>query len=165
MQYVLSFVWANEASDFGLCLLSSISGAETAKKYGVPKMGHFIKYWTRLCRGIFFLPCPNRNKKVKVLVIQQKRIGDVLVGTSICESASQKLKSMYMIYHFTRDVVKHNPNIDKVISFADRYRNPVNLLRFAAEVRRERYDILIDAYEKLESWVIARLSGAPIRIS
>ena len=84
------FVWANEASDFGLCLLSSISGAETAKRYGVPKMGHFIKYWTRLCRGIFFLPCPNRNKKVKVLVIQQKRIGDVLVGTSICNNLRKR---------------------------------------------------------------------------
>ena len=105
---------------------------------------------------------------MKILVIQQKRIGDVLVGTSICNNLRKRFPEAeihYMIYHFTRDVVKHNPNIDKAVWFADRYRNPVNLLGLVTQVRRERYDILIDAYEKLETWVIARLSSVPIRIS
>lgn len=105
---------------------------------------------------------------MKILVIQQKRIGDVLVSSLICDNLRKcfpEAEIHYMVYRFTRAVVENNPNIDKLILFEDDYRNSLKLFGFIYQMRCERYDILIDVYSKLESWLISYLSGVPIRIS
>src|SRR6476646_9481107 len=79
-----------------------------------------------------------KNMK-KILVIQQKMIGDVLASSIICNN----LKTIYpdseihyLIYPFTEPVVAHNPNIDRIIRFADAYRKSKReLLRFLRQIR------------------------------
>ena len=71
----------------------------------------------------------------------------------------------YLIYGFTRDVVLNNPNIDNIIEFKDEYRNSYKLISFAFKIRKEKYDIVIDAYNKLEARIIVALSGISKRIS
>ncbi|GET32210.1 heptosyltransferase [Prolixibacter bellariivorans] len=106
--------------------------------------------------------------KLKILVIQQKRIGDVLLGTVICNQLRKMYPDAqidYMVYAFTREMAENNPNIDNIVIFNDSDRKVGNLLKFAWKIRKAKYDIVIDAYTKMDSWVTTRLSGAKKRIS
>jgi len=106
--------------------------------------------------------------KLTILVIQQKMIGDVLVSSIICNNLKNIYSASsieYLIYPFTQPVVENNPNIDKVILFDNKYRrNKWLFLKFLFETRREKYDIIIDAYGILESNLIVAFSGAKQKI-
>ena len=106
---------------------------------------------------------------MKILVIQQKMIGDVLVSSIICNNlrrAYPDAKIDYLVYESTTPVLEGNPNIDTIIRFEEKHRNSKReLLKLALEIRANNYDLLIDAYSKLESWLIVLLSGAKRKIS
>jgi len=106
---------------------------------------------------------------MKILVIQQKMIGDVLVSSIICENlkkAYPKAEIHYMIYESTVPVLEGNPAIDKLILFTDIYRkNKWSFFKFMMKIRKENYAIIIDSYSKLESWLTVFFSGAKRRIS
>jgi len=104
----------------------------------------------------------------KILVIQQKMIGDVLATSIICNNLKTifpESEIHYLIYPFTKPVVENNPNIDRLVFFEDSYRKSKKaLLKFLVSIRKERYDIVIDAYGKLESNLVVGISGAKTRI-
>lgn len=105
---------------------------------------------------------------MKVLVIQQKMIGDVLASTVICEAIKTTHPDWqlhYMIQPGTKAVVENNPHIDKIILFHPPEKNAfLELIRFGKSLKKERYDAVIDAYGKWESVLPAYFSGAKIRI-
>jgi ADP-heptose:LPS heptosyltransferase len=104
----------------------------------------------------------------KILVIQQKMIGDVLATSIVCNNLKlifPESEIHYLIYPFTKPVVENNPNIDRLIFFEDQYRKSKKaLLKFLVSIRRQKYDIVIDAYGKLESNLVVGISGAKTRI-
>ena len=95
-------------------------------------------------------------------------IGDVLATSIVCNN----LKAIYpdseihyLIYPFTKPVVENNPNIDRIIFFTDEFRKSKKaLLKFLVSIRKEKYDIVIDAYGKLESNLVVGVSGAKTKI-
>lgn len=95
-------------------------------------------------------------------------IGDVLASTIICNNLRTiypKAQIDYLIYPFTKPVVENNPNIDTVILFDDKTRNSkIAFFKFLLKIRKERYDIVIDAYGKFESNLITLFSCAKLRI-
>lgn len=95
-------------------------------------------------------------------------IGDVLVSSIICNNLKNEYPNAqidYLIYPFTKPVVENNPNIDSIILFTDEIRNSkIEFIKFIMKIRKSKYDIIIDAYGKLESAIITRFSGAPKRI-
>ncbi|WP_026977814.1 glycosyltransferase family 9 protein [Flavobacterium tegetincola] len=105
---------------------------------------------------------------MKILVIQQKMIGDVLASSVICNN----LKTLYpeseidyLIYPFTKPVVENNPNIDHLILFKDEYRESKKaFLKFLISIRKSRYDMVFDAYGKLESNLVVAFSDAKTKI-
>ncbi|OIQ17327.1 MAG: hypothetical protein BM557_08670 [Flavobacterium sp. MedPE-SWcel] len=104
----------------------------------------------------------------KILVIQQKMIGDVLASSSICNTLKAEYPSSqidYLVYNFTTPVVENNPNIDNIIPFEDRYRkSKPAFFKFLNKIRKTKYDTVIDAYGKWESGIITSFSGAKKRI-
>lgn len=111
----------------------------------------------------------NYKENPKILVIQQKMIGDVLASTIICNNLKKMYTAAtvdYSIYPFTRPVTENNPNIDNIVLYDPKYRTSrKDLLNFLFEVRKQKYDIVIDAYGKVESNLITSFSGAKKRIS
>ena len=95
-------------------------------------------------------------------------IGDVLASTIICNNLKTIFPDAtvhYLIYPFTKPVTENNPNIDRIILFDDRYRKSKKaLFRFLIGIRKEKYDIVIDAYGKLESNLVTAMSLAKKRI-
>lgn len=96
-------------------------------------------------------------------------IGDVLVSSIICNNlrlAYPNAQIDYLVYESTTPVLEGNPNIDTIIRFEEKHRkSKKELLNLALEIRANKYDLLIDAYSKLESWLIVLLSGATRKIS
>jgi len=106
---------------------------------------------------------------MKILVIQQKMIGDVLVSSIICNNLRMAYPGAqidYLVYESTTPVLEGNTAIDNIILFKKEHRESnLALFRLAFKIRREKYDLVIDAYSKLESYIFVLLSGAKRRIS
>ncbi|UOK41205.1 MULTISPECIES: glycosyltransferase family 9 protein [Flavobacterium] len=100
----------------------------------------------------------------KVLIIQNKRIGDVLISSVIANNFKAKYPDSevhFMAYDFTHGVIENNPNIDKIISINDKElkKFPV-LLKLIRQIQKEKYDVIFDPYSKTQSRIICKFSGA-----
>jgi ADP-heptose:LPS heptosyltransferase len=106
---------------------------------------------------------------MKILVIQQKMIGDVLISSIICNNlrtAYPDAQIDYLVYASTTPVLEGNSNIDNIILFEEKHRkSKKELLNLGLQIRKEKYDLLIDAYSKLESWILVLSSNAKQKIS
>jgi len=105
----------------------------------------------------------------KILIIQQKMIGDVLVSSLICENLKRNYPNSeihYLINRFTIPVIENNPYIDEIIVFEDLYRsNKIEFFKFLKDIKKSKYDVVIDAYGKLESNLITFFSKAKFTYS
>ncbi len=106
---------------------------------------------------------------MKILVIQQKMIGDVLVSSLLCEHLKIHIPHAevhYLVNEHTVAVVEENPFIDKIVLFKKEHKsNKVRFYRFLKSISKERYDAVIDIYGKLESNLITLFSAAKIKIA
>lgn len=106
---------------------------------------------------------------MKILIIQQKRIGDVLTSTILSNNLKQYYPDAiidYMCYSNCVDVLLENPNIDNIIVLSNSVRKSYSMLfKFILEIRNKNYDVVIDAYSKLETNLITLFSGAEYKIS
>lgn len=106
---------------------------------------------------------------MKILIIQQKRIGDVLTSTILCENLKHNFPNAtldYMCYQNCVAVLENNPNIHEIIVLKEEVRKSyINLIKFIYKIRQNKYDVVIDAYCKLETNLISYFSKASKRIS
>ena len=103
----------------------------------------------------------------KILVIQQKMIGDVLTSSIICENLKRNFPNAevhYLIDRFTLPVVKENPFIDEFILFEEAYkRSKIEFYKFLKQISKSNYTHVFDAYTKLESLLISKFSKAKFK--
>ncbi|MCB4809186.1 glycosyltransferase family 9 protein [Tamlana sp. 62-3] len=106
---------------------------------------------------------------MKILVIQQKMIGDVLTSSILFEALRHKYPQAqldYLINEHTFPVVDQNPFIDNFVFFTKKEeQSKQELLKFALSIRKQNYDVIIDVYSKFSSNLISFLSSAAIKIS
>lgn len=104
----------------------------------------------------------------KILVIQNKRIGDVLIASVLANNLKTIFPEShitYFVYDYTSGVIENNPNIDRIILANDKeLKKPYNLFRTILKIRKERYDIIMDPYAKFQSRIMCLFSKAPIRV-
>ncbi|WP_299388121.1 glycosyltransferase family 9 protein [uncultured Lacinutrix sp.] len=106
---------------------------------------------------------------MKILVIQQKMIGDVLTTSILFEALRAKYPEAqldYLINSHTLAVVENNKNIDNFVLFTKAEENSkLALLKFAKALKQKKYDVIIDVYSKISSNIITLFSGAKTKIS
>lgn len=106
---------------------------------------------------------------MKILVIQQKMIGDVLTSSIMFEVLRAKYPNAqldYLINTHTLAVVENNPNISNFIFFTKKEEHSKRaLFKFAKNLRKNNYSVIIDVYSKLSSNIITLFSGANTKIS
>ncbi|MFD1095371.1 glycosyltransferase family 9 protein [Salegentibacter chungangensis] len=104
---------------------------------------------------------------MKILVIQQKMIGDVLTSSILFEALRDKYPEAelhFMIYPHTAPVVENNPFINHIIYYPDKeLKNPFRFISFLKKIRKQQYDVVIDVYSKIGSGLISFFSGAKVR--
>lgn len=105
---------------------------------------------------------------MKILILQQKMIGDVLTSSVMFEILKKKYKDIdlhYLINSQTKAVVENNPNIDEFILLTPEIeKSYLKLILFFKKIRKNRYDVVIDVYGKLSSNLITLFSGAKTKI-
>lgn len=106
---------------------------------------------------------------MKILVIQQKMIGDVLISSLLCDNlrlAYPDATIDYMVYESTISVLQGNKSISNLVLLKEKHRkSKLEFLYLLLEIRRKKYDIVIDSYSKLESFLPVIFSGANKKIS
>lgn len=103
----------------------------------------------------------------KILVIQNKRIGDVLISSVIANNIKKvfpESEVTYFVYDYTTGVLENNPYIDRIISVKEKeLKKFPKLVKTISKIRGEKYDIIFDSYAKLQSRILCYFSKAPIR--
>ncbi|OYU85220.1 MAG: glycosyltransferase [Flavobacterium sp. BFFFF2] len=106
---------------------------------------------------------------MKILVIQKKRIGDVLTTTVLFEALKRKFPDAelhYLVYPNSLPVVQQHPQIDQLVVFDPKTPHPMRyFIGKIWEIRKARYQVIIDAYGKPNSLFLAWMSGAKRIIS
>jgi ADP-heptose:LPS heptosyltransferase len=106
---------------------------------------------------------------MKILIIQQKRIGDVLTSSILANILKKEYSEStidFMCYAHCADVLKGNPSINNIVVLEQKTRkNYLLLFKFINKIRKQNYSIVIDAYSKLETNLITGSSGAKHKIS
>ncbi|NND63736.1 MAG: glycosyltransferase family 9 protein [Flavobacteriaceae bacterium] len=104
----------------------------------------------------------------KILVIQNKRIGDVLIASVLANNLKKVYPDChitYFVYDYTAGVLEQNPNIDSIILANDKELKKLSvLLKTIQSVRKAKYDIILDPYAKFQSRMMCLFSKAPVRI-
>ncbi|SFD32498.1 heptosyltransferase-2 [Algibacter pectinivorans] len=96
-------------------------------------------------------------------------IGDVLTSSILFECLRHKFPEAqldYLINTHTYPVVKNNPFIDNFIFFTHKEdTSKIALYKLAKQVKKRKYNIIIDVYSKFSSNAITLLSSAKLKIS
>lgn len=101
----------------------------------------------------------------KILIIQNKRIGDVLISSVIANNFKKKYPDSivhFMCYPFTQGVIENNKNIDEIISIEEKkIKNIFDFGKLILSVRKQKYDVIFDPYSKFQSRLICKFSNSP----
>jgi len=100
-----------------------------------------------------------------ILVIKLRYIGDVLLATPVLRALRERFPEAHLVAAVSRgteDILKWNPDLNEVL-VVERERI-AGQLRFLRDLRRRRFDCVIDLTDGDRSAILSRLSGAPVRI-
>ncbi len=100
---------------------------------------------------------------MKVLIIQIRQLGDVLLSSPMARALKEHLNACEV--HFLTspvgsEILGGNPYIDRIVQLKDGVREEIKTL---IQIRREKYDAVIDVQRTGRSQRLTFLSGAPIR--
>jgi len=105
---------------------------------------------------------------MKILIIQQKMIGDVLTSSILFEVLKNNYKEAelhYLINSHTSEIINNNPFIDEVIYFTpEAEKSYWKFIVLIKQIKSKKYDVIIDVYGKLSSNLITLFSGASTKI-
>lgn len=92
------------------------------------------------------------NRTMKILVIRFSSIGDIVLTSPVVRVLKLQLGAEvhFLCRQSFREVVVHNPHIDRVHTIQKRVREILPVLR------REHFDYIIDLHGNLRSWQVKR---------
>ncbi len=99
-----------------------------------------------------------------ILVIKLRAIGDVLLSTVVLRSlrtAYPHARIDFLAEAASREVIEGNPDVSSALVFNPRTGSGAGLV---FDVRRRRYDMVIDLFGNPRSAIITAFSGARIRV-
>jgi len=109
------------------------------------------------------LPQISKEKINKILVIKLRAIGDVLLSTAVLKNLRYNFpnaKIDFLTEPPAKEIVDGNPFIDELIIF-EREKN--NLIKFW-ELRKRKYDLVIDLFCNPRSALLTFITGAKYRV-
>jgi ADP-heptose:LPS heptosyltransferase len=93
----------------------------------------------------------------KFLILRFSSIGDIVLTTSVIRCLKQQVKGAEVHYALKKnfaDVLAHNPYIDKKFFLED------DLTALIAELKKEKYDYIIDLHHNQRTFLIKQRLGA-----
>lgn len=103
----------------------------------------------------------------RVLLIQLRAIGDVILTTPALRVLKRRFPDAavdFVSNPAPAEALVHNPHLRKIIVYPYAPHNAAGLLRFIFQLRKERYDLVIDFLGTPATALIALGSGAKTRV-
>ncbi len=114
----------------------------------------------------------------RILTIRSSAIGDVVMASPLLPALRRAYPAAHLAWlvePYAYDLLRHNPLLDAVIVWPKGYWKQLikdknwrelarEVKRFAAQLRQEHFDLVLDGQGLLRSRLLARLSGAPQRV-
>lgn len=101
----------------------------------------------------------------RILIIKLRYIGDVVLATPVLRALRDRFpdaRLSMVVNPGTEDVIKWNPDLNEALVVA---REELSAqLQFLREIRRRRFDCVIDLTDGDRAAILAWVSGAPVRI-
>ncbi len=108
------------------------------------------------------------NESNKVLIVRPKFLGDLILATGLIEAIHQnnpQAEVWFLTESGNAEVLNHHPGISGVLSYdAKRKNNPFYLLGFYQQLRRRRFDAVLDLFGNPRSAQMTFGSGAKVRV-
>ena len=91
---------------------------------------------------------------MKVLIIRFSSIGDIVLTTPVIRTLKQQTHAQihYLTSARYKELLCANPYIDKLIAVEEG-----NTRQFVGELRKERYDYIIDLHHNMRTFILKRL--------
>ena len=109
-------------------------------------------------------PLFDRSEISKILVIKPRAIGDVLLSTPVLPNLREKFPNAqidFLVEEFASTVLRDNPYVNNIISFDTKSQSSLSII---TNIRRNRYDLIIDLFANPRTAIITMLSGAKYRV-
>lgn len=106
----------------------------------------------------------DKSKICKILVIKPRAIGDVLLSTPVLPNLREEFPHAqidFLVEKFASPVLNENPFIDNVISYDSKNQSSLSIIM---QVRKSRYNLVIDVFANPRTAIITKLSGAKYRV-
>jgi heptosyltransferase-3 len=104
----------------------------------------------------------------RIMLIQLRRIGDVLMCTPALRALRKHLPRSHIVFLTEgecADILALNPYLDELLVLdRERYGNPLYWLKKVWQIRRKRFDLVIDYLGNPRSAYISFISGAKLRV-
>jgi ADP-heptose:LPS heptosyltransferase len=111
-----------------------------------------------------------QNKEVKkILILQYKPFGDVLLNTGYLSSLKEKFENVKIDFLVRKPydiVLRDNPNLNEVITFkkVSGIKYLIQRIKLILDIRKSKYDLVIDQLKGSGSGIISLFSGAKYRL-
>ncbi len=118
--------------------------------------------------GVFFNKIRSRKGKLKILVIQRGKIGDVVCSTGIFKAIKEKYPNSYLAVlttDYTSDIIANNPYIDEIIKFDERRSGTGYFMDIVKKIEREKFRFSISLQSTTINSILSFWSMIPYRIS
>jgi len=105
-----------------------------------------------------------RSKIKKILAIKPRAIGDVLLSTPILPNLRREFPDAqidFLVEKFAAPILKGNPFINNIVSFDAKSQSSASII---LQVRREKYDLIMDLFANPRTAIISMFSGAKFRV-
>jgi len=103
----------------------------------------------------------------RILITRMKFIGDVVLTTPVIRSVRQACPDAYIAYMGEKSAVallEHNPFLNEILPYDYSRPSLLEQARMGFELRRRRFDLVVDLFGNPRSALLTRLSGAPVRV-
>jgi len=103
------------------------------------------------------------NKYNKILIIQTAFIGDVILASALIEKLNQyfpEAKIDFLLRKGNETLLQNNPKINKVLIWDKKTSKYKNLFKILKQIRKEKYDLLINLQRFASSGLLTCFSNA-----
>lgn len=108
------------------------------------------------------------NRVMKILIIRRSALGDTIHTLPTAKAIRDKYPDAqidWVVEDKAAMFVVNNPLLDKVYIINKKKDNIIDFFRLIGEIRKEKYDIVLDTQQLLKSAVIMGLSGGKRKIA